>query len=177
MDFSRFKKIGEDVFIDETARIVRPELVELGSHIGIDMGVYLSVSAKIGDYSHIAPHVCIIGGAESQVIMEEFTNIAAGSKLIVKTDDFNEGLINPIVPIEYRKVVGGEIIMKRHSLTGVNCTIMPGITMAEGSALGAGSVLTKDTEPWTIYVGIPARPLKMRNKELVLQLAKELGYL
>jgi acetyltransferase-like isoleucine patch superfamily enzyme len=49
---------------------------------------------------------------------------------------------------------------------------MPGVTLAEGSILGANSLLTKDTEPWTIYVGIPAKPVKIRNKEKIIKYAK-----
>ena len=171
-----FKKIGEDVRIDDLARIPNPELVELGNHIAIDMGVYISVKAQIGDYIHIAPHVCIIGGKGASLIMEDFTNIAAGCKLIVLGDDFTKGLINPIVPMKYRKLVGGEIIMRKFSLIGVNSVVMPGIEMAEGSVLGANSLLTKNTEPWTIYVGSPAVPKKMRDSELILNAAKDLGY-
>jgi galactoside O-acetyltransferase len=53
---------------------------------------------------------------------------------------------------------------------------MPGITLAEGSVVGSNSVLTKDTEPWTIYVGSPAKPVGKRDKEIILKNAKELGY-
>jgi dTDP-4-amino-4,6-dideoxy-D-glucose acyltransferase len=53
---------------------------------------------------------------------------------------------------------------------------MPGVTLAEGSVVGSNSVLTKDTEPWTIYVGNPAKPIKIRDNETILQYAKELGY-
>ena len=53
---------------------------------------------------------------------------------------------------------------------------MPNVTLAEGSILGANSLLTKDTEPWTIYVGSPAKPVKIRDKDKILQYAKELGY-
>jgi galactoside O-acetyltransferase len=42
--------------------------------------------------------------------------------------------------------------------------------------LGANSLATKDLEPWTIYVGSPAKPVKMRDKDIVLKYAKELGY-
>jgi len=171
-----FKKIGVDVRIDDFTRINYPELLELGSHIAIDMGVYISVKASIGDYVHIAPHVCVIGGKDASLIMEDFTNIAAGCKLIVLGDDFTKGLINPIVPMKYRQLVDGKIIMRKFSLIGVNSVVMPGVEMAEGSVLGANSLLTKDTEPWTIYVGSPAVPKKIRNSELILKGAKELGY-
>lgn len=177
VNYSKFKKSGFDVRVDDTAQITRPELVELGNHISIDMCVYLSVSAKIGDYIHIAPHVSIIGGADALLVMEDFSAIATGSKIICASDDFREGFLCPFIPLEYRKVINKPVIFKRYSALGVNSVVMPGITLAEGSVLGANSLLTHDTEPWTIYVGSPAKPLKIkRNYELILKGTKELGY-
>ena len=172
----KYKKIGADVRIDNMARINYPELMQLGNHISIDMGTYISVIADIGDYVHIAPYVCIIGGKDASFIMEDFTNIGAGSKLIVVGDNFNMGLINPIIPIKYRNLIGEKIIMRKFSLIGVNSVIMPNVEMAEGSVLGANSLLNKNTEPWTIYVGSPAKPIKMRDSKLILKYAEELGY-
>lgn len=171
-----FKKIGIDVRIDDWAKITRPELIELGSHIAIDMGVYLSVAAKIGDYVHIAPHACIIGGASAYLLMEEFTNIAAGCKLVVISDDFNEGLINPIVPLEYKRLLGGTIIMRKFSVIGVNSVVLPNVEMGEGSVLGANSLLNKNADPWTIYAGSPAKAIGDRKKGLILNSAKKMGY-
>jgi galactoside O-acetyltransferase len=51
---------------------------------------------------------------------------------------------------------------------------MPGVTLSEGSILGANSLLTKDTEPWTIYVGSPAKPVKVREREIIINNAKKL---
>jgi galactoside O-acetyltransferase len=52
---------------------------------------------------------------------------------------------------------------------------MPGVTLAEGSVLGACSLLTQDTEPWVIYMGVPARPILPRKKAMK-EKAKLLGY-
>jgi acetyltransferase-like isoleucine patch superfamily enzyme len=165
-----------DVRIDKTAHIVHPGLLRLGNHISIDVGVYVSTQLRMGDYIHIAPYACIIGGEDTVLRMKDFTNIAAGAKIIVRGDDFCEGMLNPIVPVEYRKLVGEITIMYRFSAIGANSVVLPNVHMAEGSVLAAGSVLTHSTEPWTIYVGSPARPVKTRNKELILKAARELGY-
>lgn len=40
--------------------------------------------------------------------------------------------------------------------------VLPGVTIGEGAVVAAGSVVTKDVEPWTIVGGNPARALKRR---------------
>ena len=166
--------IGYDVFIHPTADI--RQQMDTGSHVSIDMGVYISTRINIGDYVHIAPHVCVIGGAAGFLEMGHFTNIGAGSKIVVVSDDFTNGMINPIVPLKYRQLIGGVIKMERFATIGVNSTVLPGAWMAEGSVLGANSLLTKSTDPWTIYAGSPAKPIGIRRKEWILESAKELGY-
>ncbi len=44
---------------------------------------------------------------------------------------------------------------------GANVTILPGVTIGKCSVIGAGSVVVKDVEPYSIYAGVPAR--KVRN--------------
>ncbi len=176
MEELTFKKEGTDLYVDETSRIKHPYLVELGNHVAIDMGVYLSTSATIGDYVHIAPYACIIGGGDSRLVMEDFSGISAGCKIICGGDDFTKGMMNPQVPIEYRSPKITTITFERFSCVGVNSVVMPGVTLKEGSVVGSNSTLTKDTEPWTIYVGNPARPVKLRDKETILSYAKQLGY-
>ena len=43
---------------------------------------------------------------------------------------------------------------------GANVTILPGVTIGKGCIIGAGSVVTKDCEPNSIYVGAPAKLLR-----------------
>lgn len=172
-----FKKKGIDLYIDTTSKIKHPNQLELGNHVAIDMGVYLSTSGIIGDYVHIAPYSCIIGGVDSKLIMEDFSGVSAGCKILCGTDDFTKGMMNPQVPQQYRFPKISYVHFKRFSCVGVNSVVMPGVTLAEGSVVGSNSVLTKDTEPWTIYVGNPAKPTKIRDKEIILQFAKELGYI
>lgn len=171
---STFKNVGVDVYVDTTSRIKNPDKISLGNHVAIDMGVYLSTSANIGDYVHIAPYVCVIGGADSLLEMQEFSGISAGSKILCGSDDFTNGMMNPQVPIEYRSPKITTITFEKFSCVGVNCVVMPGITLAEGSVVGSNSVLTRDTEPWTIYVGNPARPVKIREKNQIIENAHKL---
>jgi acetyltransferase-like isoleucine patch superfamily enzyme len=44
--------------------------------------------------------------------------------------------------------------------------ILPGVTIGEGAVVGAGAVVTKDVEPFSIVAGNPARRIGERNQDL-----------
>jgi galactoside O-acetyltransferase len=169
--------VGDDVFIHDTAIIKYPNDTSIGSHVAIDNGVTVTTKLQIGDYVHIAPYVCMIGGIESTIILDDFSFVAAGTKLVAGSEDYTGlGLVGPTIPRKYRDIKFTSIKFEKYSGCGVNCSIMPGVTLAEGSILGANSLLTRDTEPWTIYVGSPAKPIKIRRKDVILNHVKQLGY-
>ena len=170
-----YKKIGEDVIINPLAAIIRPHLVSIGNHVAIDAWTYISTAMTIGDYVHIAPSVTILGGADAYLEMGNFTNIGSGGRIVCAGDDFKQGLISPVVPIEYRTIINKPVIFEDFSTLGVNCSVLPGVTLGEGSIVGANSVVLRDTEPWTVYAGSPARPIGKRDSKRALDAAKELG--
>lgn len=43
---------------------------------------------------------------------------------------------------------------------GARATILPGVTIGEGTVIGAGALVTKDCKPGAVYVGVPARQLR-----------------
>ena len=167
-------KKGKDVIISDLCILSRPELIEMGDHIAIDAWTYISTQLKMGSYIHIAPSVSIIGGGSAALIMGDFTNIGSGSRIVCATDDFAQGLISPVVPIEHRTVINKPVVFERYATLGVNCTVLPGVTLGEGCIIGANSLVTKDTEPWMIYAGSPAKPIKKREKERIIKSAKKL---
>lgn len=172
-----FKKYGKDVFIHETAIIKHPQLVEIGNHIAIDNGVTISTQMVMGDYIHIAPYVVIIGGKTTQLKLNDFSFVASATKIIMGSEDYTGGgLVGPTIPIKYRELIFEDVTFERFAGCGVNCTIMPGVTLAEGSVIGAHSLIMEDTEPWTIYVGSPAKPIKVRDRSKIIEYSKKLGY-
>lgn len=170
-------KVGHDFYSHEDVVIKHPSLCSFGNHAAIDKGVYCTTALNVGDYVHLAPYVVIIGGPDSKLTMGHFSGISAGCKIVCGGDNYSSGhLMNPQVPIEFREPKISHNIFEPFSCVGVNTTVMPGIVLAEGSVVGANSVLTKDTEPWTIYLGSPAKPYKTRPYELAYKYANMLGY-
>lgn len=64
------------------------------------------------------------------------------------------------IPIKEQGVSGTKVIIEDDVWIGGNCVIIQGIKIGKHSLVAAGSVVTKDVEPYTIVAGNPARPIK-----------------
>lgn len=177
-DASIFNSVGDDVFIHKMVEIRHPKKVNIGNHVAIDFGFFVTTSLNVGDYIHIGPYVSSIGGAGAHLELEHLCSVAAGVRFICLGDEhLGEGIVGALIPEKFQdKRVGGAINVKKFAALGTNSIVMPGITVSEGSVLGANSLLKCDTEPWTIYAGSPARPIKSRPNKRILAFAHELGY-
>ena len=58
------------------------------------------------------------------------------------------------------KVREGGVLIKDDVWIGAGVIILSGVTIGECSVIGAGAVVTKDVEPYTIVAGVPARKIK-----------------
>ena len=113
------------------------------------------------------------------MIVGNFCFISVGSRLVCASEKFfGAGLIGPLVPKEYRDDIteNCDITMENFSGICASVTVLPGVTISEGSVVGACSLVTKNTEPWTIYKGIPAKAYKKRDSKKILNYAKKMGY-
>jgi acetyltransferase-like isoleucine patch superfamily enzyme len=177
-DKALLQSFGKDVFISANVEIRRPQLVSIGNHVTIDSGFYLTTKLSIGNYCHIGPQVSVIGGAKGLLLIGHFTSIAAGTRLVCVSDTFSgEALVSaPGIPEEFVQLKVAPIVLEDFVNIGSNVVVHPGVTLAEGSVIGSGAVVTKSTEPWTVYGGIPARPLKIRAFKRMCEYADKLGY-
>lgn len=176
-DKTLLKLVGEDVFISSNVEIRRPHLVSMGNHVAIDSGVYITTVAEIGDYVHLGPYSTIIGGEIGFFKIGNFSGLAAGCRIICASDDYmGNGLIGPTIPKQYQAITAAPVVLEDFVTLGTNVIVMPGITLGEGSVVAACSIVTKNTEPWTFYIGNPARGIKERPNEKILTYARELGY-
>jgi acetyltransferase-like isoleucine patch superfamily enzyme len=176
-DYGKLAACGIDVFVSRSVEVRRPHLVSIGSHVAIDTGFYCTTAASLGDYIHVGPYVSVIGGAEAKLVLRNFNTIGAGSRVLCATDEFlGQGIVG-IGPAELRDNVRyGPVIFETFASIGTNVVIHPGVTLAEGSVVGSCSLVTKNTEPWTIYFGIPAKAIRKRPRERMIAAARALNY-
>lgn len=169
-------RVGDDVIISEFSEIRYKDKVIIGKHNAIDFGFVCSTQLTIGNFCHISPHVSIIGGKAASFIMHDFCFLSSGARIVCATEKFRgDGLIGPMIPEEYKDIVSNkEVMMDKHCGVLTNAVVLPGVTMAEGSILGANSLLKEDTEPWTIYAGNPAVPIKKRRYGTIKQYEREI---
>jgi len=162
-DLLGLASLGENVKIWPLAKLVFREQISIGNKVIIDDFVFISGAGgvEIGSFVHIASFVSITGGGGFW--MYDFATIATGTKIITGTDtQAGPCLVGPSVPEEFRLISRQPVVLERFAQIGASATILPGVTIGEGAVVGAGALVLKNCEPWTVYVGVPAKPIRVR---------------
>jgi acetyltransferase-like isoleucine patch superfamily enzyme len=168
LDILGFKSIGKNIKISDKASIYNHDQIEIGDNSRIDDFCVISGKIKIGKNVHITP-MCLVAGGEKGIIFEDFVALAYGSQVFTQSDDYSgETMTNSTVPLKYKDETKAKVVLGKHSIVGAGSIIMPGVMMAEGTSIGAMSLVRKSTEEWSIYVGNPAKRLKARKKDLLV---------
>jgi carbonic anhydrase/acetyltransferase-like protein (isoleucine patch superfamily) len=85
---------------------------------------------------------------------------------VVHVDEGFPTLIGERVTVGHAAVVHGATVGS-HCLVGIGARLLNGASMGDGSWLASGSILTegKTIPPWTLAMGIPARPVRELTEE------------
>lgn len=168
-----FRKLGRNVLIHSTVVIVDCSAVSIGDHVRIDPFCVLSAKrVDIGSYVNISIHSALLGRA--QIIFEDFSSTAPGATILSSNDDFfGRSLVGSVVPEVFRGAQHGDVTIRRHGIVGAGSVVLPGVTIGEGSTVGALSLVNRSLEPWGVYGGVPAHRIRDRAKD-ILALEKEL---
>lgn len=162
-----FKKLGKEVKISDKASIYNADQIEIGDYSRIDDFCVVSGSVKIGKYNHITP-MCLVAGGTPGIVFEDFCTLAYGVKVFSQSDDYSgETLTNSLVPKKFKNEKFASVHLQRHVIVGAGSIIFPGVTISEGCSIGAMALVTKSTESWGIYAGIPAKRVRDRKKDLL----------
>ena len=124
---------------------------------------WIKGGAKIGKDVQIGPGVDYIGGFNELKLLtiEDGTIIAAYTKIILH----DAALSVHNLPSKFSRVHIG-----KKAFIGANSTIMCGVNIGDGAIIGAGSVVTKDVQPYSLAIGNPAKVVGTVN-----DLKKKLG--
>ncbi len=170
-----FKNVGDNVMIAKNSSIIGLSNISLGSNIRIDGNVVIAAysgSLALGNYIHIGGG-CYLGCAGG-ITLSDFSGLSQGICVYSGTDDYSgKSLTNPTVPRKYSNVKIAPVFLGKHVIVGSGSVILPGVTIGDGSSVGALSLVTKSLDEWGVYFGTPAKRLKARSKN-VLRLAEEL---
>jgi len=119
------------------------------------------------DYAYLGPH-CSIG---QKVKIGRFTMLANNIS-IIGSDHLYGDPTKPIIfsgrPLLNPTIIGDDVWIGAFSL------IMSGVNIGNGAIIGAGSVVTKDIPPYSVYAGVPAKFIKMRFNESEILIHQEM---
>ena len=164
-----FKSLGKNVLIAKNCTILGMSNISIGDNVRIDSFSSIicpNSIVDIGSYVHIGAQ-CILSASEG-IVMKDFTSLSHGVKIYTRNDDYSGiWMTNPTVPLDYSNATGGRVILEKHVVVGSNTVILPDVLLAEGSAVGAQSLVSIDLEPWSIYFGSPVKKIKERFKKLL----------
>jgi len=158
----------ENVKTFEYTKIIGIENISFGKYIIIDdfVFIYAKNKIKLGNYVHIGIYASITGG--NNLNIGDYTAISQGVRILTATDDFKDwGFGNSTIDNQFRNIKSLPINIGQFCIIGANSVILPGVNIAEGAMVGANSVVTRDLEPWGIYIG--NKKIGKRNKEEVLK--------
>jgi galactoside O-acetyltransferase len=162
MNSMGFASLGQNVRISSRAALYEPEKIRLGDNARIDDFCVVSGRVELGRNAHVAA-LCNLAAGEPGIFIADFAGLAYGCHIFAQSDDYSgRTMTNPTVPDQYKTEIHAPVHVGRHAIIGTQGIVFPGADVAEGCAIGAGSVVTQPTEPWGIYVGNPARRMKDR---------------
>jgi len=151
INFCKYKiyEIGEDVYISIGVRLWAKNIIKIGKSVYIGKNSIIQTNCIINDYVLFGENVAIVGKFDHN-FKQIGVPISAASK--IRDNDFKFNFNDNISPT----IIGSDVWI------GYGCIILEGVNVGSGCIVAAGSVVTKNLEPYWIYGGIPAKKIKKR---------------
>lgn len=158
-------RVSKDAVLGRGVTICRD--AEIGSGVRIGDYSYLNAgtviaSGAIGKFCSIG-YFCQIGLPEHPLAYISTSPRTYGPRNIFSAPCRWDDYPNP-------PEIGNDVWIASHVV------ILQGIRIADGAVVGAGSVVTRDVEPYTIVCGVPARPVRARFSEEEIRILLDLRW-
>ncbi len=128
--------------------------------------------------SHVTHHYDFIG---DKLIIGKFCQIGAGVEFVMNGANHQMNAVSTFpfytlegwnmdppkmqdLPIKGNTVIGNDVWI------GQNAVILPGVTIGDGAIIGANSVVGSDIAPYTIVTGNPAKAIRKRFDDELIEL-------
>lgn len=164
-----FSSVGENVQISDRTSVYGASRITVGNDVRIDDFCVISAGAggiDIGNHVHIAVGVTLIGAGK--ITLCDFVGISSRASIYSSNDDYSgAAMTGPTLPSEFTNVRHADVFMGKHVIVGSGSIVLPGVTLEEGVAVGALSLIHKRCEAFGVYVGNPARRIKERKRDLL----------
>ncbi|OHW61973.1 galactoside O-acetyltransferase [Andreesenia angusta] len=138
--YRKMNKVGKNVEIRPFVTIVGTDNVEIGDNV--TLRPFTSIYAENNE--------------NKRVLIEK--DVLIGPNVYMTTS--NHEYRNPNKKICEQGHRFDNIVVKEGAWIGYGCIILPGVTIGKHSVIGAGSVVTKSIEDYSVAVGCPARVIK-----------------
>lgn len=162
-----FKSLGKNVKISRKSSIYGASNIEIGNNVRIDDFTILSGNIKLDNFIHIAALSALFAGDEG-IRMKNFSTISSKVTIYAISDDYTGNFMtNPTISERFTNVISEKVIIEKHVIIGSGSTILPGVIINEGVAVGAMSLVNRSLKEWGVYAGVPAIFLKNRKKNLL----------
>lgn len=135
-----FERLGGFCFIYSGARLFHTYGIRAGRNLHINAGAYLYGRGGLTIGNHV-----LVG--QNAVILSSTHQWSDPTRPIV----FQGHRAEPVT-------IGDDVWI------GANAVILPGVHVADGTVVGAGAVVNRDTEPYAIVAGVPARTIGTRPR-------------
>jgi putative colanic acid biosynthesis acetyltransferase WcaF len=123
------------------------------AHIYGSVRVWYPRNLQMKEHSCLGPRVSCYSMAP--IRLGENAIVSQGAHLCAGGHDIDDSSFQLVVQ---------PIVLERNAWVAAEAFIGPGVTVREGAVIGARAVVFKDADPWTVYVGNPARPLRARAR-------------
>jgi acetyltransferase-like isoleucine patch superfamily enzyme len=124
---------------------------------------------QVGEWSYGEPDV-VYWDAGADLRIGRFTSIAPGVTILLGGEHHLEWVTSypfPLLFADAQRLPGypyssGDVSIGNDVWIGQDVLILSGVTIGDGAVIGAGSVVAHDVEPFSIWVGNPARFVRRR---------------
>lgn len=122
-----------------------------------------------------------------KLIIGKFCQIASGVEFIMNGANHQMNAVSTFPfytlegweqtpPTQNDLPIKGDTIIGNDVWIGQNATILPGVHIGDGAIIGANSVVGSNVEPYTIVVGNPAKALRKRFDEELIDIMEKLKW-